>query len=855
MTNKIIVNKEVVKKSKKKSKKSVPSKKNQENTSFILFLKNPKFHLILGIFLFLFTIFLFSSFISFFYTHEADDSIYRTNIIQTLKTYDEPTNNLGILGLYFSFLFIKNSFGIASFGFLFLFFLWSVFLMIKKHLLPPFKTITATIICILWLSLVLGALFGKTQEFNWLGGDIGNQLSLTLIESKIGVIGFILLMTFVALATLIIYAGLTFSDIIPQKQEEEEDNEALIEEVTTENLVNNPKKSLFSFFSKQKKKEIKTEEEKITEILPDDNLEEEDLFEEVVEPIEVENNEIRTIDTFIQDNSDNETERAAIPGEDIIFDDTLNEEAELTSSEITEEELESIEETNISLEPYDPFAELSQYQFPTIDLLDEYTNTVRTLEEKEAEIKGNKIRIQDTLLNYGVQIQSISAIEGPTITLYEIVPAPGVRISKIKNLEDDIALSLSALGIRIIAPMPGKGTIGIEVPNSIPKIVPMKATISSEKFQNANKMILPICIGKTISNEVFVFDLTKMPHVLMAGATGQGKSVGLNAVLISLLYKKHPAELKLVLVDPKKVELTLYSKIERHYLAKLPDLNEAIITDTKKVVRTLNSLCIEMDLRYDLLKEAQCRNIIEYNEKFKARRLNPEKGHRFLPYIVLIFDEFADCIMTAGREIEAPIARLAQLARAIGIHLIIATQRPSVNIITGIIKANFPARIAFKVSSKIDSRTILDAGGAERLIGKGDMLISTGNDIIRLQCALVDTPEVERVCDFIGEQHGFTSALMLPDVPDEQEDNTQEADDGDIDAMFAEAARVVVNSGHGSTSLLQRKLKLGYNRAGRIMDQLERVGIVGPFEGSKAREVRIKDPMTLEEKLKEIGIF
>jgi S-DNA-T family DNA segregation ATPase FtsK/SpoIIIE len=462
--------------------------------------------------------------------------------------------------------------------------------------------------------------------------------------------------------------------------------------------------------------------------------------------------------------------------------------------------------------------------------------------------------IQDTLSNYGVQIQSISAIEGPTITLYEIVPAPGVRISKIKNLEDDIALSLSALGIRIIAPMPGKGTIGIEVPNSVAKIVPMRSTIQAEKFQHSGKMILPIAIGKTISNEVFVFDLTKMPHVLMAGATGQGKSVGLNAVLVSLLYKKHPAELKFVLVDPKKVELTLYSKIERHYLAKLPDLDEAIITDTKKVVRTLNSLCIEMDLRYDLLKNAQCRNIVEYNEKFKARKLNPEKGHRFLPYIVLVFDEFADCIMTAGREIESPIARLAQLARAIGIHLIIATQRPSVNIITGIIKANFPARIAFKVSSKIDSRTILDSGGAERLIGKGDMLISTGNDIIRLQCALVDTPEVERICDFIGEQHGFTSALYLPEVPDEQEDNTQEADDGDIDAMFVDAAYVVVNSGHGSTSLLQRKLKLGYNRAGRIMDQLERVGIVGPFEGSKAREVRIKDPMMLEEKLKELGL-
>jgi S-DNA-T family DNA segregation ATPase FtsK/SpoIIIE len=457
-------------------------------------------------------------------------------------------------------------------------------------------------------------------------------------------------------------------------------------------------------------------------------------------------------------------------------------------------------------------------------------------------------------MNYGVQIQSISAIEGPTVTLYEIVPAPGVRISKIKNLEDDIALSLSALGIRIIAPMPGKGTIGIEVPNSTPKIVPMKATVSSEKFQNTGKMVLPIAIGKTISNEVFVFDLTKMPHVLMAGATGQGKSVGLNAVLISLLYKKHPAELKLVLVDPKKVELTLYSKIERHYLAKLPDVDEAIITDTKKVVRTLNSLCVEMDLRYDLLKEAQCRNIIEYNEKYKARRLNPEKGHRFLPYIVLVFDEFADSIMTAGREIEAPIARLAQLARAIGIHLIIATQRPSVNIITGVIKANFPARIAFKVSSKIDSRTILDTGGAERLIGKGDMLISTGNDVVRLQCALVDTPEVAKVCDFIGEQNGFATAFMLPEVPEEQESSGQEADDGDIDPMFADAAWVVVNTGHGSTSLLQRKLKLGYNRAGRIMDQLEREGIVGPFEGSKAREVRIKDPTVLEEKLNELGI-
>jgi len=737
--------------------------------------------------------------------------------------------------------------------------------MVKKNLLPPFKTISATLISVLWISLILGAIFGKTQAYSWLGGDIGNQLSLSLIESSIGLIGFILLMTFIALASLIIFAGLTFTDIIPQKSNDDSitDTEEEEEFQIIENKEVKEKKNFFSFLKRKNKLRDDDDDDVEEEINMNDS--EENTYKESTFKSEPESEEIIEIfEQAIPEKEEEivtftEMERDPIPGNDIIFNDEEEqlfasvEPIETMDADLIDDELSQKEP--IPLEPYDPFAELSHYQFPTIDLLDEYTNTVRTIEEKEAEIRGNKVRIQDTLMNYGVQIQSISAIEGPTITLYEIVPAPGVRISKIKNLEDDIALSLSALGIRIIAPMPGKGTIGIEVPNSIPKIVPMKASIISDKFQNCGKMILPICIGKTISNEVFVFDLTKMPHVLMAGATGQGKSVGLNAVLISLLYKKHPAELKLVLVDPKKVELTLYSKIERHYLAKLPDLDEAIITDTKKVVRTLNSLCIEMDLRYDLLKEAQCRNIIEYNEKFKARRLNPEKGHRFLPYIVLVFDEFADCIMTAGREIESPIARLAQLARAIGIHLIIATQRPSVNIITGIIKANFPARIAFKVSSKIDSRTILDSGGAERLIGKGDMLISTGNDIVRIQCALVDTPEVERICDFIGEQHGFTSALLLPEVPDEQDDNTQEADDGDIDSMFADAARVVVNSGHGSTSLLQRKLKLGYNRAGRIMDQLERVGIVGPFEGSKAREVRIKDPMMLEEKLKELGVY
>jgi len=465
------------------------------------------------------------------------------------------------------------------------------------------------------------------------------------------------------------------------------------------------------------------------------------------------------------------------------------------------------------------------------------------------------LRIKETLGHYGITIQSISAIEGPTVTLYEIVPSPGIRISRIKGLEDDIALSLAALGIRIIAPIPGRGTIGIEVPNAVPQIVSMKSVILSEKFQNTSNMALPVVIGKTISNEVYIFDLAKMPHVLMAGATGQGKSVGLNAILTSLLYKKHPAELKFVLVDPKKVELTIYSKIERHYLAKLPDAGDAIITDTKKVVRTLNSMCQEMDTRYELLKMAQCRNIVEYNEKYKARRLNPEKGHRFLPYIVLIFDEFADCIMTAGREVETPIARLAQLARAIGIHLIIATQRPSVNVITGLIKANFPTRIAFKVASKIDSRTILDGGGAENLIGKGDMLISTGSSTTRVQCAFVDTPEIERVCDYIGEQHGYTRALMLPEVAEEGAEVLQETDDGEFDPLFADAAREVVSKQQGSTSFLQRKFKLGYNRAGRIMDQLEREKIVGPSIGSKTREVLIKDPNTLEEFLRVNGLY
>jgi S-DNA-T family DNA segregation ATPase FtsK/SpoIIIE len=496
---------------------------------------------------------------------------------------------------------------------------------------------------------------------------------------------------------------------------------------------------------------------------------------------------------------------------------------------------------------YDPTLELSSYKLPSLDLLESYGGGGITINKEELE--DNKNRILETLKNYNIEIAKIKATVGPTVTLYEIVPAPGVRISKIKNLEDDIALSLSALGIRIIAPIPGKGTIGIEVPNSKPETVSMRSVVASEKFQ-LSEMELPVVLGKTISNETFVTDLAKMPHLLMAGATGQGKSVGLNAILVSILYKKHPSQVKFVLVDPKKVELTLFNKIERHFLAKLPDTEEAIITENKKVVHTINSLCIEMDARYELLKDAGVRNIKEYNAKFIQRRLNPEHGHKFLPYIVLVVDEFADLIMTAGKEVETPIARLAQLARAIGIHLIIATQRPSVNIITGVIKANFPARIAFRVTSKIDSRTILDSGGAEQLIGRGDMLFSTGNDLIRIQCGFVDTPEVDKITEYIGGQRAYPSAFLLPEYVDENAEEKGSAVDGDdLDDLFEDAARIVVSTQQGSASMLQRKLKLGYNRAGRIVDQLEAAGILGPFKGAKAREVIFKDMQSLEQYL------
>ncbi len=526
-------------------------------------------------------------------------------------------------------------------------------------------------------------------------------------------------------------------------------------------------------------------------------------------------------------------------GDEVAFEvKVASDEAQLSDDEI-DQKVQDFGE-------YDPTLDLSRFELPNLDLLVGHGSG--KVQVSEEELEDNKTRIIQTLRNFSIEVSSISAEVGPTVTLYEIVPAPGIRISKIKNLEDDIALSLAALGIRIIAPIPGRGTIGIEVPNSNPDIVSMRALIASDKF-NQSKAALPIAMGKTISNETFVFDLAKMPHLLMAGATGQGKSVGLNAMLVSLLYRKHPSQLKFVLVDPKKVELTLFNHIERHYLAKLPDSEEAIITDTTKVVATLNSLCIEMDQRYDLLKDAQCRNLAEYNAKFVRRRLNPEEGHRYLPYIVLVVDEFADLIMTAGKEVETPIARLAQLARAIGIHLIIATQRPSVNIITGTIKANFPARIAFRVTSKIDSRTILDAGGADQLIGRGDMLMSTGNDLIRIQCGFVDTPEVEAICEFIGSQQGYPDAFILPEYTPEGNSESGNLSDDERDSMFADAARVIVMHQQGSTSLLQRKLKIGYNRAGRIIDQLEDAGIIGPFEGAKARKVLVPDEMSLEQML------
>tara|TARA_B100000508_G_C11465884_1_gene282588 strand:- start:70959 stop:73439 length:2481 start_codon:yes stop_codon:yes gene_type:complete len=777
----------------------------------------------------LLSVYLFIAFVSYLFTWKQDqDLIMDSGFFSFIfgDTSTEVGNWLGKFGAWISHLFIYSWFGIASFAFSFLFFVSGIRLLVNIRLLPLRRTFLIAAVGILWTSIFLG-LF--SENVSYLGGLFGYAMNewLSSALGEIGAFLFVLVTLFIAVVA----------------------------------LFNPDFKALFEkYFGK--KSEGETEEvaaNSMEDIRIVNTIEDEDIEEEK-EPVEVqfedENEEDEEAERQEDDtDSDKELELEQDEKEEENNED-LNSDDDEFSVEIAEEEKElSDDDVNKKVEDfgeYDPKLDLANYTLPPIDLLNKY-DTSKTGVSKE-ELETNKDRIVDTLSNYKIEISKIKATIGPTVTLYEIVPAPGVRISKIKNLEDDIALSLAALGIRIIAPIPGKGTIGIEVPNSKPEIVSMRSLIASEKFQNSDAE-LPVVLGKTITNETFTFDLAKMPHLLVAGATGQGKSVGLNAILVSMLYKKHPSQVKFVLIDPKKVELTLFNKIERHFLAKLPDEEEPIITDTSKVVNTLNSLCVEMDDRYELLKQAQTRNIKEYNNKFIKRKLNPEKGHRYMPYIVVLIDEFADLIMTAGKEVEHPIARLAQLARAIGIHLIVATQRPSVNVITGMIKANFPARIAFRVLSKVDSRTILDGSGADQLIGKGDMLISTGNDMIRLQCGFVDTPEVEEICDFIGDQRAYPEALALPEYEGESSEGGSGADDLDeLDANFAEAARIIVTHQQGSASLLQRKLKLGYNRAGRIVDQLESHNIIGPFKGSKAREVLISDIQALEEYLESKGI-
>lgn len=774
------------------------------------FFTDPRLRRIAGLFLIFFSVVLLISMVSYFFTWKMDN---------TIVSGDQPANWTGRAGRWISQLFIEKGFGVSSLVFVLLFFIYGVKLMFRRTLLPLWKTTRISIVLVVFSSVSLGFLFGSFPSFSFLPGSFGIYIDM-ILDRNLGKIGAGILLLFLWLSFFIIVLNRPFKWFTGRNRDKKDGKGS--GGPPPEDLYNTAEYAVEDEMSHEEGKEDEREETAGVE-----------EFE--IEPIN-EDDEVKKTDSITKDGENQH--------DDIEL--TIEKTVEEDNSELNDSEAGVVDEATQS---FDPRLDLPHYKFPTLDLLEEYGRDTVTVRKEELE--RNKNRIVETLGNYSITIQKIKATIGPTVTLYEIVPAPGVRISKIKNLEDDIALSLSALGIRIIAPIPGKGTIGIEVPNENPEIVSMKSILASEKFNN-NKFDLPFGVGKTVSNESFVADLAKMPHILMAGATGQGKSVGLNVVIASLLYKKHPAEIKFILVDPKKVELTLYSKIERHFLAKLPDSEEAIITDTRKVVRTLNSLSIEMDNRYELLKDAQVRNVKEYNVKFTARKLNPLHGHRYLPYIVLVIDEFADLIMTAGKEIEGPITRLAQLARAVGIHLIIATQRPSVNIITGSIKANFPARIAFRVISKIDSRTILDSSGADQLIGRGDMLLSTGSDLLRLQCAFVDTHEVDRVTDFIGSQRAYPDAYHLPDYQDEESEGVGDFDPNERDELFEEAARIIVQTQQGSTSLLQRKLKLGYNRAGRIIDQLEAAGIVGPFEGSKAREVKVANEMALEQFLRDI---
>jgi S-DNA-T family DNA segregation ATPase FtsK/SpoIIIE len=777
---------------------------------------------ILGLLLVFSAVYLAVSCTSYLFTWEADQD----KVLGPSSVFFSPElrvqNWFGKMGALVSHLFMYKWFGVSTFLLVPLLLLSGITKALQRPAFYKFMLWPKTVFVMVWTSVALGFLFSDKLLF--LGGGLGYILNLQL-QALIGSAG---TLTLVALSAI----GFIFLAFDIKKKELQ--LEPALEVVTADENTSEPELTV-------------TQTKESGNKFNFDNV----VKQEIVPPVElaIEKKEEEKPAIELEAEKPEELTLEVTPAAEI--SDEKKGDPDLEIEPIKEETVEATSEKLVEqFGEYDPTLDLGSYQFPHLDLLNNYGDIETQINQEE--LNSNKDRIIDTLRNYGIEIERIKATIGPTVTLYEIVPAAGVRISKIKNLEDDIALNLAALGIRIIAPIPGRGTIGIEVPNQNPEMVPMRNILASDKFQHSS-FDLPVALGKTISNETFIADLAKMPHLLMAGATGQGKSVGLNAVLVSLLYKKHPSQIKFVLVDPKKVELTLFKKIERHFLAKLPNSEDAIITDNTKVVHTLNSLCIEMDNRYALLQDAQVRNLKEYNQKFVQRRLNPNDGHKFLPYIVVVVDEFADLIMTAGKEVEMPIARIAQLARAVGIHLIIATQRPSVNIITGVIKANFPARIAFRVTSKIDSRTILDAGGAEQLIGRGDMLLSTGNDLIRIQCAFVDTPEVEKITEFIGSQRGYSSAHLLPEYVDENAEGPSDIDLSERDKMFDEAARMVVQHQQGSASLLQRKLKLGYNRAGRLIDQLEAAGIVGPFEGSKAREVMVKDLMMLEEKLKELN--
>ncbi|HEY4799230.1 MAG TPA: DNA translocase FtsK 4TM domain-containing protein [Bacteroidia bacterium] len=814
-----------------KRKRKAPKEKVNPFKPIVDFIKDQRFHRIIGLALILASIYLLVAFTSFLFTWKTDQdkvmgswwNLFFPNEETQAMAGTHVDNWLGKVGAVVSHLFIHKGFGVASYFFVAFSFLAGFRILFKTSLLPLRKFFKRSAFVLIWSSIGLGYIFHN--DYFFLGGTFGFQTSLWL-NNTLGIIGtgFMLVFSFFGfMAISFNYAFDWIKNKNPEAQMASLDMLEKNEVLPSENIP-------VEVLTVQSVEEI-VEKEKPVELPVEESIHQEPEAEAKPVTFEMipEKEEQQEVETKAEDENVQFTVAKTTP-EAVIAE--------------TEDDLTSFGE-------FDPTLELSDYQRPPIDLLKDYGNSESSVNQEE--LLANKDRIVSTLRNFGIEIAKIKATIGPTVTLYEIIPAEGVRISKIKNLEDDIALSLAALGIRIIAPMPGKGTIGIEVPNQNPELVSMRSIIASERFQNTN-FELPFGLGKTISNETFIADLTKMPHLLVAGTTGQGKSVGLNVILTSLLYKKHPAQVKFVLIDPKRVELTLFNKIERHFLAKLPNSEEAIITDTTKVIHTLKSLCMEMDERLVLFNQAMVRNIKEYNAKFVDRKLNPKKGHKFLPYIVVVVDEFGDLIQQAGKEIETPLTRLAAVARATGIHLIVATQRPSVNVVTGLIKANFPARIAFRVQSKIDSRTILDQGGADQLIGKGDMLFSLGSELIRLQCPFVDTPEVEAITDFIGNQRAYPEAHKLPEYIDEEADELGELDSSDRDSFFEEAARLVVTHQQGSASLLQRKLKLGYNRAGRIVDQLEAAKIIGPFKGSKAREVLIKDPASLEQLLsKSIG--